>query len=251
MIGRITDIKEFGVHDGPGLITTVFLKGCPLKCVWCHNPETQSYEKELMVKYNLCEDCGLCRKECNHEDCKKYKRCIHICPNNCLSICGKDISAKDLANKILRNSKVLTGVTFSGGEPLMQADFLLETISYLNNFEINIETSGYCDSETFKKVIESVDLVYFDIKLINDSLHKKYTGISNDLILKNFKILQDSNTKYIVRTPLISGITDTKENIDAIKKLIGDSSHELLPYNDMASLKYKMLNREYLFNKKR
>lgn len=245
MIGRIFDIKEFGVHDGPGLVTTVFFKGCPLRCVWCHNPEGQSIGKELMFKKNLCKDCGLCMKGCSHEDCKPFDRCVHICPNNCLSIAGKDYEAKELAEKILRNRKVLSGVTFSGGEPLMQGEFLLEVMSYLDGIDINIETCGYCDNELFERVVSKASLIYFDMKLADDDMHRKYTGVSNKLILDNLNTLKQINVPCIIRTPLIEGITDTKENLDAIKELIGDMRHELLPYNRMAGAKYGMLDRTY------
>ena len=245
MKGTIFDIKEFGVHDGPGLVTTVFLKGCPLRCQWCHNPEGQSFEKELIYRENRCQHCGLCQQGCQHEDCQPYGRCLHICPNDCLSVVGEEIEAKQLAERLLKNKEIIDGFTFSGGEPLAQSEFLLEVISYLKPFKINIETSGYCCQEVFKKVINEVDLVYFDIKLFDDDLHRKYTGQSNELILKNFAILKDSGKQFIVRTPLIPSITDIKENLEKIKQLVGDGNYELLPYNQLAGAKYKMLNREY------
>lgn len=245
MKGIIFDIKELGIHDGNGLIETIFLKGCPLKCMWCHNPEGQSFKKEIMVRNNSCKHCGLCYKECNHPECQPYKRCLHICPDNLIKEIGEEIEAYDLAKRILKNINILEGVTFSGGEPLSQSEFLLEVISYLDGLKINIETSGYVNSEIFKKIIDKADLIYLDIKLADDELHKKYTGVSNKLILDNLKIIKQSNCKCIIRTPLIPSITDTKENINAIKELIGDLPHELLPYNEMASVKYSMLNRKY------
>lgn len=246
-MGIIFDIKEFAVHDGDGMRTTVFLKGCPLRCLWCHNPEGLSNKPQLMVRESSCKHCGLCLKPCNHKECKPYKRCIHICPDNLVKIVGEEISAKDLAQRLLKNEDILNkgGITFSGGEPLMQAEFLLETISYLKNINIAIETSGYCDSKIFSKVIDKVNYVYMDIKLADESKHIKYTGVSNKLILNNLQILKDSNIPCTIRTPLIPNITDTKENIDAIKKIIGNLNHELLPYNEFSSLKYKNLNLKY------
>ena len=242
MKGRIFDIKEFAVHDGPGLVTTVFLKGCPLRCAWCHNPEGQSFEKELMVRE---KSCGLCRRPCDHEECQPFHRCVHVCPDNLIRIAGEDIEAKELAKRLLKNRDVMDGVTFSGGEPLFQAEFLLETISYLEGLKIMIETSGYADTDTFRKVLEKSDLLYLDIKLIDEAEHIRQTGVSNKVILENLQILKDSGKPCVIRTPLIPGITDREENLEAIKKQIGDLPHELLPYNEMASVKYEMLGRKY------
>lgn len=251
-MGIIFDIKEFAVHDGKGMRTTVFFKGCPLKCIWCHNPEGLSSKPQLMVRENSCKHCGLCSKPCNHEECQPFKRCVHICPDNLVKIVGEEISAKQLAQKLLKNEDILKngGITFSGGEPLMQADFLLETISYLNNINIAIETSGYTDTETFKKVINKIDYVYMDIKLIDDQLHKQYTGVSNKEILNNLEVLKQSNIPCTIRTPLIPNITDTAENIESIKQIIGNLNYEMIPYNEFASLKYKDLGMEYKLNKK-
>ncbi len=245
MKGIVFDIKELGVHDGPGLITTIFMKGCPLKCVWCHNPEGQSFTKEIMVRENSCRHCGLCKKECSHPECQPYKRCLYVCPDNLVKEVGKEYEAKELADYILKNRKVLDGVTFSGGEPLSQADFILEVISYLDGLKINIETSGYASNEVFRKVIDRVDNVYMDIKLADEKKHVEYTGVSNKLILENLEYLKSIDKNVTIRTPLIKGITDTKENITAIKELIGNLRHELLPENDMAGVKYHMLNKPY------
>ncbi len=245
MIGRIFDIKEFGVHDGPGLVTTVFLKGCPLRCAWCHNPEGQSYEKELMVKQKSCRHCGLCLKPCSHEECQPFHRCVHICPEDLVSIAGEDIGADELAKRIMKNRDVMDGVTFSGVEPLFQAGFMLETISRMDGLKTAIETSGYADPGTFQKVIDKVDLVYMDIKLADETEHIRYTGKSNDVILQNLRFLKESGKACVIRTPLIPGITDTEKNLQEIRKLIGDLPHELLPYNRMAGVKYAMTGRKY------
>lgn len=245
MKGIIFDIKELGVHDGPGLVSTVFFKGCPLRCIWCHNPEGQSSKKEIMIRKATCKHCGLCDIKCEHEQCKPYGKCLFICPNDLIKEVGEEIEAKELASRLLDKSKVLDGVTFSGGEPLAQSDFLLETISYLKGLQINIETCGYCESEIFKNVISKVDHVYYDVKIVDDKKHIKYTGVSNKLILANLRILKDMKKSCTIRTPLIKGITDCDENIRCIKELIGDLPHELLPENEMASVKYDMLSRTF------
>lgn len=243
-MGIIFDIKEFAVHDGRGMRTTVFLKGCPLRCIWCHNPEGIEINPQLMVRENSCKHCGLCLKKCNHLECKPFNRCVHICPDNLVKIVGEEISAKKLAEQLLKNKDFFIdgGITFSGGEPLMQPEFLLETINYLKGINIAIETSGYVDSNVFKEIISKVDYVYMDIKLANDDKHKKYTGVSNKLILRNLEVLKESKVPCTIRTPLIPNITDTKENIDKIKELINGLNHELIPYNEFASIKYKSLN---------
>lgn len=249
MTGIIFDIKEMAVHDGPGIRTTVFFKGCPLRCKWCHNPEGLSFEPQLMYKSIRCIDCKNCQRECYHPECQPFGRCIHSCPENCLEIAGKYINVKELAKELKASAEVLGdsfgGFTFSGGEPLAQPDFLLALIDELSGYHLCIETSGFADSEVFKSVIEKLDLVIMDIKLADSQLHREYTGVDNALILKNFEILKQSGKPYIIRTPLIPNITDTEENLTEIQKIIGDSHWEKLPNNAVAGAKYKMLGMEF------
>lgn len=249
MKGVIFDIKEMAVHDGPGIRTTVFLKGCPLRCLWCHNPEGLISSPQLMYKENKCRHCGLCYKECGHEECAPFGRCVHICPENCLEIAGKTVEAKALAFDLKKSAAVLGdtfgGFTFSGGEPLYQPDFLLELINELNDYNLCIETSGFASGEVFKAVTDKLDFVIMDIKIADGAAHKKYTGVDNEIILKNFAYLKSTGKPHIIRTPLIPGITDTPENLSAIERIIGDSAFEKLPYNSLAGAKYKMLGMEY------
>ncbi len=249
MTGTIFDIKEMAVHDGPGLRTTVFLKGCPLSCVWCHNPEGLSPLPQLMFKEAKCMGCKSCEKKCDHSECSPYGRCIHTCPENCLEISGEITNSTDLAKELKKSAEVLGssfgGFTFSGGEPLAQSDFLLELTSHLKPYHLCIETSGYAKPEIFKRVIENIDFIIMDIKLADSALHKKYTGVGNEIILKNFEILKQSGKPYLIRTPLIPDITDTKENLSKIGEIIGDSQWEQLPFNTAAGAKYKMLSMEF------
>ena len=249
MTGTIFDIKEMAVHDGPGIRTTVFFKGCPLRCRWCHNPEGLSFEPQLMYKDIRCIDCKSCQKECEHPECQLFGRCIHACPENCLEISGRIVTAKELAKELKESAEILDnsfgGFTFSGGEPLAQSEFLLELIEELKDYHLCIETSGFCDSEIFKTIIEKLDFIIMDIKIADYGIHKEHTGVGNDKIISNFEVLKKSGKPYLIRTPLIPNITDTKENIEAIKKIIGDSKWEKLPYNEMAGAKYKMLGMKY------
>lgn len=249
MKGIIFDIKEMAVHDGPGIRTTVFLKGCPLRCVWCHNPEGLTSQKQLMYKEARCRKCGLCRNACSHAECIPYGRCIHACPENCLEIVGREIDASHLARELQETALVLGdsfgGFTFSGGEPLAQYPFIAEIMNLLPEYSFCMETSGYAQEAIFRDAISRMDYVIMDLKLADDSTHRRYTGVSNGPILRNLEILRSSGKPCCIRTPLIPGITDTAENLDAIQKLVGDLPHELLPYNPVGEAKYKMLGISY------
>ncbi len=253
-MGMIFDVKEMAVHDGPGLRTTVFLKGCPLRCVWCHNPEGLSREPQLYVRQNGCRGCGLCRRGCAHPDCQPFGRCLHVCPQGLISVSGREMSAEQLAKRIMRCASMTDGVTFSGGEPLMQSAFVLEVLDKLSELcrgagieriHCAIETSGYAAPETFEHVISAMDFVFMDLKLADNAQHLQYTGVSNQRILQNLEILRESGVPCMIRTPLIPGITDTKENLEAIRHLAGDLPQELLDYNPMAGAKYPLLGMEF------
>lgn len=252
MIGTIFDIKEMAVHDGPGIRTTVFLKGCPLRCIWCHNPEGLTSVSQLMYKRASCKNCGLCRIKCSHPECEGFGRCVDACPENCLEVVGKKISHEQLAEELKKTAEVLGdsfgGFTFSGGEPLAQPNFLLALLDELQEYHLCIETSGYADPKIFLGVIQRLDYVIMDIKLADSRAHKKYTGVDNQIILQNFNQLKASGIPYLIRTPLIPGITDTDENLAAIKEIIGDSSWQKLAYNSVAGAKYEMLGMSFLMD---
>ncbi len=246
LTGIIFDEKEFAVHDGPGVRTTVFFKGCPLRCVWCHNPEGLSPKIELMTKPSRCQHCGRCRIPCTHEACRGFDRCLYACPDVQVSVCGREVSVDELTEWLLKSADFLRksgGVTFSGGEPLLQGEFLLAVCGRLKaeGIHLAVETCGYAPAALFDRMLDVVDYVMMDLKLMDPEQHKKYTGADNSLILTNAARLKASGKAHIFRTPLIPGITETPENRAAVLAFAGESPHEILPYNSMAGAKYPML----------
>ncbi len=247
MTGMIFDIQELTVHDGPGCRITFFLKGCPLRCIWCHNPEGQSKEQELLFVKGKCIEC----KSCIQQGSKN----ADFCPTGALKKCGKHMSSEEIVNRAVQLKTTLEllqgGITFSGGEPCAQPEFLIECLEKLKKEGIHtaIETSGFCLEEQFQRIIDLCDFVYMDIKLMDDKLHQKMTGVSNELILKNASALKKSNTPHCFRTPLIPGITDTKENLSAIEMWLDHDPWEKLPFNELAKVKYEQCGRTYEMEK--
>lgn len=229
--GVIFDLKKYAIHDGPGIRTTVFFKGCPLECWWCHNPEGRNPVPEVLDKG------GAGRRRGYMGD-----------PGGGETI-GYEITVGELTREIEKDRIFYDqsggGVTFSGGEPLMQLDFLagLLGVSRERGIGTAVDTSGYVPWERFERVLDLVDLYLYDIKLLDDSLHEKYTGVSNRLILDNVKRLHGEGARILPRIPLIPGVTDTGENISAIigflSSLDGISEVSLLPYNKIAEDKFR------------
>ena len=249
MTGTIFDIKEFSIHDGPGPRITVFLKGCPLRCLWCHNPEGLQREPQLLWKESLCVGCGRCRVTCDHPDCQGLDRCRHQCAKGALTLSGVRWEAEALAKKLRGYESMLRsmggGITLSGGEPLYQPEFTAQLLKNLEGMHRAIQTSGFASESVFRQVLAQTEFVMMDLKLADPQLHQKYTGVDNAPILKNLKILQESGKPHLLRTPLIPGVTDTPENLKAIAALAGDSPVELLEYNAFAPAKYAQLGKEY------
>lgn len=259
MEGVIFDIKEFSVYDGPGVRTTVFFKGCPLSCRWCHNPEGLRPEPEIWVNVGSCLCCGKCEvPDCDRRvtgTCSACGRCVPLCPNAFRRICGERIDAGELEARLLRQKDFFTagdgGVTFSGGEPTMQAAFLLDMLERMRRDGIHtaVQTAAFCPAETFERVVAAADFFLFDIKLADREKHKVYTGVPNDRILANLQTLICSGKPFIARTPLIAGINDSRENLAASADLVAGAKglvrYELLPYNGAAGGKYAMVGRTY------
>lgn len=251
----VFSMEEFSVFDGPGIRTSIFLMGCPLRCEWCHNPEGQGFENFILRSPNGCVNCGNCLKFATGGDGAVVftEDSIRNCPNALLRYCAKEYTSEELCAKLEKNLPILNsaggGVTFSGGEPTASPDFLLECLSLLSGKTNRaVQTCGYCSPSLFEKVLDSSDYMLFDVKLVDESLHKRYTGVSNDLILQNFRMLATSGKDFVIRTPLIPTVTDTEENLEAIAGLLernGIRYIELLPYNKMSGSKYRLAGMEY------
>ena len=250
MIGRIFSIEEFSTFDGPGIRMTVFLKGCPLRCEWCHNPEGQRAEIEYKRTPNGCLGCGACLKAGGG---KLTEKSVAACRQNLVRVCGEDVSADQLVEKVLKNAFLLNenggGVTFSGGEPLMQGAFVAECMRLLKGkIHCALQTSGYADEETFLRVLDRCDLVLYDLKLFDKKEHERYCGASNESILRNYRLLAASKKDFITRIPLIPGVTDTEKNVRELAAFMADNGvrkAELLPYNKLTGSKYPSLFRKY------
>jgi pyruvate formate lyase activating enzyme len=216
LTGIVFDIREFAVHDGPGIRTTVFMKGCPLRCSWCHNPEGSSPEPQTLV--------GAAGSR----------------------LVGRRYASGELAALLNAQAAILRanegGVTFSGGEPLLQAAFVAEAIEQLDCTHVLLDTSGYGSDEDFRLLLGKVDCVFFDLKLMDPGEHRRHTGRDNTPFLRNFETLAAASVPYVVRVPLVPGVTDTDENLTAIAEAVAGSTNlvrvDLLPYNRAAGGKY-------------
>lgn len=227
MTGRVFEIREFTLHDGPGVRTTAFLKGCPLRCAWCHNPEGQSFEKETMRRRDGSE-----------------------------TPCGEDWTAEALAAELLRNADIMRqsggGVTFSGGEPLAQAAFVLAVADLLRAAGVScaLETSGHAPEEDYRAVASRMDFVYQDLKHHDAAAFRRWCGGDLALVLRNLAWLRTSGVPFVVRVPCIPGVNDSPEDRAALLRLAGSSPAlrgvEFLPYNPAAPAKYPMLGRTFM-----
>lgn len=252
--GLVFDIEEFAVFDGPGIRCAVFLKGCPLRCMWCHNPEGLAPHPQRVVTKSLCVNCGECMKVCpSPGKCIGCGKCVDVCPRGAIRIAGTRMTAKEVADKINKQAKILAmnggGVTFSGGEVMMQPDFVVAVRKLVPDVHALIETSAFATPETFTKICEVMDMVIMDIKLADPALHKRYTGVDNAPILRNLEILKGMGKLFRIRVPLIPTVNDTPENMEATAKLLEGAEMlekvELMRYNKAAGAKYSGLDMSY------
>jgi pyruvate formate lyase activating enzyme len=271
--GTVFNIQHYSIHDGPGIRTTVFVNGCPLRCAWCQNPESQTKVPRLFFTLEKCTGCGKCVDICpqkatsiveghsrtNREICRACGTCLGECPNEARALMGRQMTAQEVFEDVNSDSIFYKnsggGVTVSGGDPLAQPDFVIEILRLCKQAGMHtaIDTSGYANWETFKRVLQFVDLVLFDFKHMDPEEHKRCTGVSNNLILENAKkiIIECPSVKLLARIPVVPGYNDSKENIIMtarfISKELGKSIKvHLLPYHRMAETKYERLEEPQL-----
>jgi pyruvate formate lyase activating enzyme len=266
----IFDIKRFSVHDGPGIRTTLFFKGCPLKCIWCANPESQSVEPELAYFSNKCKLCGRCIAVCpygartidngkllfDREKCAFCGKCASICPEGAIQIIKGDMATSKVREIILADRIFFQnsngGVTLSGGEPLAYVNIeqSKEILFFCKEQLIHtaVETCGYVPFKNFKEVVPLINLLLFDIKIVDSIKHEEYTGVENSLILENLKKISTNDVEVIIRVPLIPGYNDHKSDIQDILNIARKSeiaTIELILYHNLGINKYKALGRMY------
>jgi pyruvate formate lyase activating enzyme len=267
--GMIFDLRKYSIHDGPGIRTTVFFKGCPLRCWWCHNPEGQDSRPELVYRESRCIGCGECARSCPRQaisllsehismdraNCVVCASCSSVCPSDALSIAGKRVGVKEILSEIEKDRSFYEesggGVTFSGGEPLMQPDFLNALLGECKEKAIHttVDTCGFARYEIINRMRDKVDLFLYDIKTLDSKRHRKYTGATNSQILRNLKKLAESGSDIVISFPIIPGINDDDLNVTRTAKFVSSlpkvKQVNLLPYHRAGIEKYRSLGKPY------
>ena len=250
---NIFDIQRNSFVDGPGIRTTVFFKGCNLHCQWCHNPESQSFEKQMLFYKEKCTGCGKCREVCPSHlvKCNFCGKCEIYCPSNARKICGKEYTSDEVLAEVIKDKAFYDnsngGVTFSGGECMLQIEFLTEILKLCkeNGIHTAVDTAGNVPWDYFERILPFTDLFLYDIKVFSNEKHEKYTGVSNELILNNLKFLFESGAKIWIRIPIIPTVNDSGDEIKKIQEFLSPykpQKIELLPYHRMGENKYSALN---------
>ena len=272
--GIIFDVAPYSIYDGPGIRTNIYLKGCPLHCLWCHNPESQEFSPQLSYLVEKCIKCGTCVKTCpesalflnseigvkiNGKLCNVCGKCVEKCPQSALEIIGRKVTVEELIEEVIRDKTFFEnsggGVTITGGEPTAQPKFLFELLKQIkqNGIHTAIETCGAFSEHLIPDLVKNVDLFLFDIKHSDSDFHKKVTGVPNEIILKNFSKLYElvGEKRIIPRIPLIPGINLDLTIIENIAKFLKSiefaGSVHLMPYNKMAKTKYEKIGKGDLY----
>lgn len=267
--GIIFDIKKYSIHDGPGIRTTVFLKGCPLSCWWCHNPESHRNYREKLYTLSRCIGCRECLTVCSEraihetetglstdsEACLRCGNCADACLAEACEMAGQELTVSEVMAEIEKDTafydESFGGVTFSGGEPLAQPDFLFALLKACRGHQIHtvLDTSGFSTWNVLDRIRNFVDMFLFDLKVMDDLQHRRVTGVSNRTILENLQALSADGHRIRIRLPIIPGITDDDDNILAIGAFAAGLPSippiDLLPYHHLAAAKYERLGKGY------
>ncbi|MEG1501027.1 MAG: glycyl-radical enzyme activating protein [Clostridiales bacterium] len=247
-MGIIFNIMKYSIHDGPGIRTTVFLKGCPLHCLWCHNPESMDKEIQVLYEEKLCTNCGLCAgAKANSPIDAPW---LDQCPQQALSLCGKDLSPQEILDEVEKDAVFFSesggGITFSGGEPLLQKDFLQEMLQEAQKRSIDrvVDTCGYAAQDTIEEIFPLVNLWLYDIKCLDKQRHKQLTGLDNQIILDNLLFLAAKKAALRIRLPIIPQFNDQEniqDTIDFLQNLPQKYPVDLLPYHRLGQDKYQKI----------
>ena len=266
--GQVFDIKHYAVHDGPGIRITIFLKGCPLNCAWCHSPESQSKSPELLFHQEKCIGCGNCVDACpvdavkspgeiDREACNVCGACAAVCYSDAIEVIGEEKTIQQVLAEIEKDRELLMvsngGVTLSGGEPMAQPEFTIELLRLLKKegYHTALDTCGYAPWGKLEQALDYTDLVLFDLKHMDAPTHQRYTGVSNELILENLDRTSGLGKPIWVRIPLIPGVNDSREHVKTLVEYVRGLNVErtfFLPYHEIGVPKYEALNREYNYS---
>ena len=267
----VFNIQKYSIHDGDGIRTTIFFKGCPINCAWCHNPESQRFDKELLYFKDRCTGCGKCVQRCpngantmvdgkaelDRSKCNACGVCADWCIAQARDIAGKEYTVKDLVKEAEKDRQFYEesggGITLSGGEVMSQdMDYIEQVCKTLYNkgYSVNIDTCGYAPYEDFKRIIPYVDTFLYDIKAMDKATHEKFIGVDNELILENLKKLSADGARINIRIPTVVGVNATEEFMNSVAEFLKENSISvkqinLLPYHNTGKHKYSKLDREY------